>query len=74
MIHNVIFQAKRLVRRLKRSRCAQTLVEYALILAFISILAIAMLQSLGGSITQVFGYIVGTLSDAQSASYNAGKY
>jgi Flp pilus assembly pilin Flp len=46
----------------------QTLVEYALILAFISVTAIFVLQALGSKVTAVFSTINSKLSAAQSSS------
>jgi len=46
----------------------QTLVEYALILAFISVVAIFVLQALGTKVTSVFSTINSKLATAQSAS------
>jgi Flp pilus assembly pilin Flp len=46
----------------------QTLVEYALILAFISVVAIYVLQALGSKVTSVFSTINKGLSTAQSSS------
>jgi Flp pilus assembly pilin Flp len=40
-----------------RMRRGQTLVEYALILALISIVAVIVLQSLGQQVTQVYSTI-----------------
>ncbi|PTY01867.1 Flp family type IVb pilin [Verrucomicrobia bacterium LW23] len=52
----------------RKSKSGQTLVEYALILAFISVVAILVLQQLGGEITKVFGTIKSKLQEAQVAS------
>jgi len=49
-------------------RSGQTLVEYALILAFISVVAIVVLQSLGSKVTSVYSTINAQLSAAQSSS------
>ena len=56
MINKVIMRAKTALRRLK-SRKGQTLVEYALILAFISVVAISVLLTLGGQVKNVFSTI-----------------
>ena len=53
-------------RRLK-SRKGQTLVEYALILAFISVVAISVLISLGQSIKGTYSKISSSLASAQSS-------
>jgi Flp pilus assembly pilin Flp len=49
-------------------RSGQTLVEYALILAFISIVAIAVLKVLGSKVSSVFSKVNQQLDSAQSAS------
>ncbi len=51
-----------------RTRKGQTLVEYALILAFISVVAIVVLQALGSKVTQVFSTINNQLDSAASSS------
>jgi Flp pilus assembly pilin Flp len=51
-----------------RKRRGQTLVEYALILAFISVVAIVVLQALGSKVTQVFSTINTQLDAAASSS------
>ncbi|PAW76620.1 MAG: hypothetical protein B9S32_14675, partial [Verrucomicrobia bacterium Tous-C9LFEB] len=48
-------------------KSGQTLVEYALILAFISVVAIVVLQALGSKVTSVFSTINSKLDQAQSA-------
>jgi Flp pilus assembly pilin Flp len=56
---------------LPRARCAkrgQTLVEYALILAIISILAIAMMLQLTGNVRAIYSNI-----DSQVARSNVGS-
>ncbi len=55
-------------RNAQRSKSGQTLVEYALILAFISVVAIFVLQQLGTKVTQVFSTVNSKLDVAQSAS------
>ena len=52
----------------KKGKKGQTLVEYALILAFISVVAIVVLQALGSKVTQVFSTINSKLDTAASAS------
>ncbi len=52
-------------RRGKRK--GQTLVEYALILAFISVVAISVLITLGKQVTAVFSKITSNLSNAGSS-------
>jgi Flp pilus assembly pilin Flp len=66
MINKVITRAKNAVRRLK-SKKGQTLVEYALILAFISVVAISVLIALGNQVKGVFTTITSQLAYAQSS-------
>ncbi len=66
MINKVITSAKVALRRMK-SKKGQTLVEYALILAFISVVAISVLLALGKNITSVFSTISSQLTAAQSS-------
>jgi len=57
---------KRLIRQLK-SKKGQTLVEYALILAFISVVAIAVLVNVGTNLKAVYTRIDSSLSSAQAS-------
>jgi Flp pilus assembly pilin Flp len=66
MINKVIASAKIALRRMK-SKKGQTLVEYALILAFISVVAISVLIALGSKVTGVFSTISSQLAQAQSS-------
>ena len=66
MINKVITSAQRALRRLK-SKKGQTLVEYALILAFISVVAISVLIALGGQIKGVVSGITSQLATAGSS-------
>lgn len=66
MINKVITRAKLALRRMK-SKKGQTLVEYALILAFISVVAISVLITLGNQVKAVFTTISSQLSQAQSS-------
>ena len=66
MINKVILRAKSALRRMK-SKKGQTLVEYALILAFISVVAISVLIALGSKVTGVFSTISSQLAQAQSS-------
>ena len=50
-----------------KSRRGQTLVEYALILAFISVVAISVLISLGKAISGTYTRISSALASAQSS-------
>ena len=65
MINKVIIRAKTALRRLK-SKKGQTLVEYALILAFISVVAISVLIALCNQVKAVFTTISSQLQYAQS--------
>jgi len=58
---------KKKPRRQKRSRKGQTLVEYALILAFISVVAISVLIRLGTQVRSVFSSITSQLAVASSS-------
>lgn len=58
--------APKLVRRNKRKK-GQTLVEYALILAFVSVVAISVLINLGKTVKSVFTTISSQLAYAQSS-------
>ena len=57
---------KRPIRR-KKDKKGQTLVEYALILAFISVVAISVLTSLGQQIKGTYTKISSALASAQSS-------
>jgi Flp pilus assembly pilin Flp len=58
-------QARKTLRR--KSKRGQTLVEYALILAFISVVAISVLIRLGDTVKSVFSTITSQLSVANSS-------
>jgi Flp pilus assembly pilin Flp len=66
MINQLISRAKSALRRAK-SKKGQTLVEYALILAFISVVAISVLIALGNQVKSVFTTITSQLSVASSS-------
>jgi Flp pilus assembly pilin Flp len=66
MINKIITSAKSALRRMK-SKKGQTLVEYALILAFISVVAISVLIALGHQVTSVFSTITSQLAIAGSS-------
>jgi Flp pilus assembly pilin Flp len=55
------------LRLCQKSKKGQTLVEYALILAFISVVAISVLISLGQRVKSVFTTISSQLSAAQTS-------
>ena len=65
MINKIITRAKVALRRMK-SKKGQTLVEYALILAFISVVAISVLIALGNQVKSVFTTISSQLQYASS--------
>jgi Flp pilus assembly pilin Flp len=66
MINKIITRAKSALRRMK-SKKGQTLVEYALILAFISVVAISVLIALGNQVKSVFTTITSQLAVASSS-------
>lgn len=66
MLTKLVVRTKNAFWRLKQDKRGQTLVEYALILAFISVVAIFVLQALGTKVTQVFSTINNKLDEAQS--------
>jgi len=66
MINKVISIANIAARRIK-GRKGQTLVEYALILAFISVVAISVLIALGNQVKNVFTTITSQISIAASS-------
>lgn len=55
-----------IIRRFVREEEGQGLVEYALILGLIAVVAIAALSASGTSIQSMFGTISGKLGEAQS--------
>lgn len=55
-----------MIHRLVREEEGQGLVEYALIIGLIAVVAIAALTASGGSISSIFSSISGKLSDAES--------
>ena len=57
----------KLARKQKKSKKGQTLVEYALILAFVSVVAISVLIRLGDEIKTVFTTITSQLAIAGSS-------
>jgi len=66
MINRIIPDAKVALRRMK-SKKGQTLVEYALILAFISVVAISVLIAMGSKITGVFSNVTSQVATANSS-------
>ena len=68
MLTKLVVSAKNALWRFKQNKSGQTLVEYALILAFISVVAIVVLQALGTKVTSVFSTINSKLDQAQSHS------
>ena len=70
MINRIITRAQTALLRIKKTRAqklGQTLVEYALILAFISVVAISVLLALGKNVTSVFSTINSQLTAAQAS-------
>jgi Flp pilus assembly pilin Flp len=57
----------KIIRKRRQSRKGQTLVEYALILAFIAVVAISVLINVGKTIRSVFSTINSQLQVAQSS-------
>ena len=55
------------IKKNRQSKRGQTLVEYALILAFIAVVAISVLMTLGKTIRSVFSTINSQLQVAQSS-------
>jgi Flp pilus assembly pilin Flp len=66
MTNKITTSAKVALRRLK-SKKGQTLVEYALILAFISVVAISVLIALGAQVKSTYTAISSQLAVAQSS-------
>jgi len=66
MIKKILTNAAITLRRMK-SKKGQTLVEYALILAFISIVAVGVLIALGNQIKTVFTTISSQIAVATSS-------
>jgi len=66
LINKIIKSAKTALRRMK-SKKGQTLVEYALILAFISVVAISVLIALGNQVKAVFTTINSQLAISGSS-------
>jgi Flp pilus assembly pilin Flp len=58
---------KQNVNRRKKNKRGQTLVEYALILAFISVVAISVLIRLGNEVRNIFTTITSQLAIAGSS-------
>jgi Flp pilus assembly pilin Flp len=66
-MNTINLSAKKALRRLK-SRKGQTLVEYALILAFISVVATSVMYALGGQVKGVYTTITSQLQYAGSSA------
>lgn len=62
-----------LIRRFVREEEGQGLVEYALIIGLIAVVAIAALTASGGSISSIFNTISGKLSDAETTVGGGGS-
>ena len=59
---------KRFVRRLKNDECGQDLIEYALLAAFISLVAIAAITNVGTALNGVWGNVDTQMTAAASAA------
>ena len=59
---------KRFVRRLKNDECGQDLIEYALLAAFISLVAIAAITNVGSALNGVWGGVDTQMAAAASAA------
>jgi pilus assembly protein Flp/PilA len=57
----------KILNRRRKNKRGQTLVEYALILAFISVVAISVLITLGDQVKATFTKITSALSSAQAS-------
>ncbi len=66
MTNKMILRAKTVLRPL-RGKKGQTLVEYALIIAFIALVAVAVLAVTGVQVQGIFGSVSSQLSAAQSS-------
>ena len=62
----------RVIAQNRRTQRGQTLVEYALILAFISVVAIAVLIETGNKVKGVFTTINSQLSTAKNGGLGSG--
>jgi Flp pilus assembly pilin Flp len=62
------YRLKPLLKKIASVRSGQTLVEYAVIIAMVSVVAIVVLQSLGSKVTQLYSTINNTIDAAQSSS------
>lgn len=59
---------KRFVRRLKNNECGQDLIEYALLAAFISLVAIAAITNVGTALNGVWDNVDTQMTTAASAA------
>ncbi len=59
---------KRFVRRLKNDECGQDLIEYALLAAFISLVAIAAITNVGSGLNGVWGNVDTQMTSAAGAA------
>lgn len=58
----------KLFRRLLTDETGATAIEYGLIAALISVAAIVAMQTLGGSLSDMFDFIAGKLDEAATGS------
>ena len=70
MSHKIQFPETHTARSTRRG---QTLVEYALILAFIAVVAIGVLIALGGSVKTTFANVNIQLTTAQAGGASTGR-
>ena len=66
-LNKIVRNFKKLLALRGKNKKGQTLVEYALILAFISVVAISVLIALGNQVKSVFTSISSQLAKAQSS-------
>ena len=65
---NCLQDFRRVLSQLWHETEGQDLVEYSLLLAFISLAAIAIMRSFGHTVTSLFSIIASTLTSAAAAS------
>lgn len=58
----------KMLRKLYKDETGATAIEYGLIAALISVAAIVAMQTLGGSLSDMFDFISGKLDEAASGS------
>ncbi len=63
-----INQVKKEVKKIQKKSKGQSLVEYGLILALVSVVAITVLQTMGGQIKQTINQVSGQLKQANETA------